>query len=132
MSRRALHCLLTACSLILLAVLGLATRRGMVRVGPDRFGIVGNRVLPPGWHLTSPFTRCEVVSERGEGALPPLPVSSREGVRGTAKLSFRFHADVPALARAASERSLGFHALLERAASEALQQTLTDRSAADF
>jgi len=94
---------------------------------------VGHAVLPPGWHLTSPLHRPEVLADEGEGALSPLPVSSREGVRGTAKLSFRFHADVPALAESGHRSGRwDFNALLERTASEALQQTLTGRSAADF
>src|SRR6476660_3601681 len=81
--------------------------RGIVHVNPGSFAAAGQQVLPPGWHLTSPLHRAEILADEGDGALPPLPVSSREGVRGSAKLSFHFRADVAALSRSASERALG-------------------------
>lgn len=131
MHRRHTLSLLTLC-LLILAAAGLATGRGIVRVPPEYFGTSGGRILPPGWHLVSPFSRPEILSEEGQGALPPLTVSSREGVRAGLLLSFRFHVDAATLARAASERGRGFHALMEEAASGALKEALGGRSAAEF
>src|SRR5437867_2002657 len=124
--------LFLVCLVSILMAIAAFCGRGIVHVRPGSFAAAGQRVLPPGWHLTSPFHRAELLADEGDGALPPLPVSSREGVRGTAKLSFHFRADVAALSRAASKQALGFHSLMERAASEALQQTLAGRSALDF
>src|SRR5437867_1094054 len=111
---------------------GAATGRGVLRVGPGRFAMLGSRVLPPGWHLTSPFYPPEILSEKGEGAVPPLPALSHEGVRASAILSFHYKVDLPRLARASAEQHLGFHSLLEGAASSALNATLAGRSATDF
>jgi tetratricopeptide (TPR) repeat protein len=132
MNRRLLVFLLTSGLLIVLAAAGLATERGIVRVPPGSFAISGARILEPGWHLTSPSSAAEILSQDGAGALPPLPVSSREGVRGTVLLRFRFHADPSSLARAALERRLGFHVLMEATATTALQEALANRSAAEL
>ena len=132
MHRRASLSLLTVCLLILVVVAGIATGRGIVRVAPGHFGTSGSRILAPGWHLASPFSRPEILSREGQGTLPPLTFSSREGVRGSLLLSFRFRVDAEILARASSERGRGFHALMEEAASGALKEALADRSAAEF
>ncbi|HEV8335783.1 MAG TPA: alkaline phosphatase family protein [Candidatus Polarisedimenticolia bacterium] len=119
---------------ILTLSLGVAwtTGRGIVRVPQEHFGVAGRRVLRPGIHLVSPFTPVAILSERGDGALPPLPVSSKEGIRGSVQLSFHFEVDPAALSTTAAKRHEGFHALLEEAASEALKRNLSGRSAAEF
>ncbi len=131
MSRRFLP-IIAAGAVIAALAAALASGRGIVRVSPGRFGIAGGRILEPGWHLVSFLHPVESLAAEGDGAIPPLPVSSREGVRGSALLSFRFRADLPSLARASRERGKGFHPLLEEAAAGALKETLADRSAAEF
>jgi len=132
MKRPTLLPIFLACFFLAMLAMAAVTGRGIVHVRPGSFATTGEKVLPPGWHLTSPFSHAETLAEEGNGALPPLMVSSREGVRGTALLSFRYRADVAALTRAASGQEREFHALLERAASEALHECLAGRSAAEF
>ncbi len=113
-------------------VASFAMGRGIVRVGAGRFALAGDRILPPGWHVVSPLLRPEILGAEGEGALPPVPVASREGVAGTALLRFRYRVDLPRLIRASAERRRGFHPLLEGAAASALHSVLGSRSAAEF
>ncbi|MCI0568821.1 MAG: alkaline phosphatase family protein, partial [Acidobacteria bacterium] len=90
------------------------------------------RILVPGWHITSPLTPTRILALEGEGALPPLPVGNREGVRAEALLSFHYSANLEALARASRDRRLGFHPLLEQAAASAIAELTAARSASEL
>jgi tetratricopeptide (TPR) repeat protein len=117
---------------VLLIAAAAVTGRGLVRVPRGSFAAAGNRVLPPGWHAVSPLDAPRILSAEGDGAVPPVEITSREGVRATVRLSFRYRIDPATLARAASERGLGFHALLEESAGAGLREALGPRSASGW
>lgn len=116
----------------LLAAAALWSGRGLVHVPASHFGTSGGRVLLPGWHFVSPLTSTRILEQEGEGALPPLPVANREGVKAEIVLAFHYRANPMALARVARERQLGFHPLLEQTATSAIAELTSDRSAAEL
>ena len=121
---------LTLCAL--LACAGVLSGRGLIHVPALHFGASGSRILLPGWHITSPFAPTRILTEEGEGALPPLPVGNREGVKAEAVLSFHYRANLEALSRASRDRQLGFHPLLEQAAASAVTGLTAARSASEL
>gem|GEM_PF-504271 len=116
----------------LLAAGALWTGRGLVHVPAAHFGTNGGRIFPPGWHFASPLTSTRILKQEGEGALPPLPVANREGVKAEAVLAFHYRANLQALAQAAREKQLGFHPLLEQTATAAIAELTTTRSASEL
>src|SRR5512145_1086364 len=92
--------------LIGLAVAALLSHRGFVVVPPKRFAIAGSRILAPGWHLTSPFVPATLLDLQGDGALPPVPLPNREGVKAEALLSFHYLVRPEVLAEASRRRGL--------------------------
>ncbi|HEU5180171.1 MAG TPA: alkaline phosphatase family protein [Candidatus Polarisedimenticolia bacterium] len=132
MKRRSLLLVLAVALAAGLPAAGLLARRGIVRVPADHFAIAGNRVLAPGWHLTPPLLETRVLEREGDGALPPLPLPNREGVKAEAVLSFYYRVRPETLAEVSRRSGKGFHALLEKAARDALAQAGAARSALEL
>ena len=124
--------LLIAFLLAALLAAGAASGRGLVRVREGDFATTGGRLLSTGWHLVSPLTAVRILSQEGEGALPPLPAVSREGVMAEARLSFHYRVRMPELEEQLRVRQTDFHRLLEQAAAEALSEVVSPRSAVEL
>jgi tetratricopeptide (TPR) repeat protein len=116
----------------LLAVAAVSSGRGLVHVPEAHFGAGGRGILLPGWNLASPLTPVQVLAQEGEGAMPPVPVGNREGVRAEAVLGFHYRANLEKLARASREKRQGFHPLLEQAAVSAIDEVTAARSASEL
>src|SRR4029453_4570177 len=71
-------------------------------------------------------------AQKGNGALPPLPVPNREGVKAEALLQFHYRASLATLMTASRRSGKGFHELLESAATTALADLTMGRSAGEL